>query len=404
MTYISIAFRSLLGAIALLNVTDLSAIAQPQPVTFADWCEQRDDISEAAKHTVNLILQALESSEALENVDCSSASAFLSASPALRLQFTVRPVDSPFPLFPTESYPNAGFFYLETHQPITDLTPLAPLTNLQEIIIYENTADDISPDYLRPLGQLPRLQRLMVEFVPGSSAVSSEEAIAIPTSAHLDLTPLQNLPSLHHLELRGTRYLATTHLSEITALSTLEQLEILDLSDNLITDLSPLRSLSQLHSLYLNSNRIETLDPLQDLPQLVQIHLDDNHIRDLYPLRSHHQLRVLSLDDNQISDLSPLRSLTGLEWLYLNTNAITEIGTLQDLNQLEMLDLRRNGIRDLSPLRALTNLEIVGVACNPDTDLSPIHANAFIQPTTNCNALEPMYLIPSNFLNPPFLF
>ena len=206
-----------------------------------------------------------------------------------------------------------------------------------------------------------------------------------------DLTPLSGLTSLKILEL------SRNQVQDISPLAGLLKLEELDLSDNKIRDISALHSLQHLKQLKLGENRqindisalsglnnleeldlggntIRDLSGFKDLPRLKHLRLYFNNIRDIAPLGEIKSLQELYLNGNMIKDLTGLEKLNNLKWLEVNQNLIDDVSPLRSLHKLQMLDLSNNKIKDISPLQGLTSLEILQLSANEIQDLSPLQA------------------------------
>ncbi len=190
---------------------------------------------------------------------------------------------------------------------ISDLTPLAGLTQLKKLRLTENNISDISP-------------------LAG-------------------LTILDNLS------------LDRNNISDISPLAGLTKLERLHLEQNNISDISPLAGLTKLGRLFLEQNNISDISPLAGLTELYQLSLSQNNISDISPLVGLTGLTVLYLERNSISDISPLAELTNIYWLKLNDNYISDISPLAGLTRLDNLSLERNNISDISSLAGLTQLK-----------------------------------------------
>ena len=211
---------------------------------------------------------------------------------------------------------------------ISDITPLAKLTKLQTLRIYDSSISDLSP--LAGLTQLTHLT-----FLKGYVE---------------DLTPLAGLTKLTELNL-GQNW-----VQDITPLKNLTELTELDIHDNPLSDISPISNLKKLNDLYLNNNRISDLTPLTSLTQLQRLTIHDNLISDLTPLAALTQLRFLSIHDNLISDLTPLNGLVQLNTLHFYNNPLQNISALANLKKIEQLEFR-DPIPDISPLSAMTQLK-----------------------------------------------
>jgi internalin A len=121
-----------------------------------------------------------------------------------------------------------------SHTPIANLSPLAGLSQLQELVCYNTPIADLSP-----LAGLSQLQKLVCFNTP----------IA-------DLSPLTGLSQLQLLDC------SDTPIADLSPLAGLSQLQSLDCSDTPIADLSPLAGLSQLQWLSCRHTQIADLSPL----------------------------------------------------------------------------------------------------------------------------------------------
>ncbi|MGF1492144.1 MAG: CHAT domain-containing protein [Microcoleaceae cyanobacterium] len=116
-------------------------------------------------------------------------------------------------------------------------------------------------------------------------------------------------------------------------------LEIAETSDCQRAD----QTLSELTQLDLLQKNITDLSPLSSFNQLVLLNLAGNQITDLRPLANLSNLSMLLLLDNQVSDISPIGSLTGLTSVSLGMNQIETLpSSLPDLKQLRVLNLMDN--------------------------------------------------------------
>ena len=153
----------------------------------------------------------------------------------------------------------------------------------------------------------------------------------VPNRGITDITGLEhahNLTSLNLGNIDGVSPVNSNAVSDISSLSGLKQLSLLDLSNNGISDVSLLADLKQLGTLKLGGNPISDVSPLSNLAQLWWLDLSNNGISDVSPLAGFTQLRKLNLNNNAISDVSPLvgLNLTGSRWdlteLYIGGNPL----------------------------------------------------------------------------------
>ena len=271
---------------------------------------------------------------------------------------------------------------------IVDLTPLAGLTNLTDLWLWRNDLSD-----LRPLAGLTNLTRLElssadVSDLPPLAGLTNLTELRLGDNALTDLTPLAGLTSLTWLFLSDNRVsdlapltgltsltslsLGQNSIADLTPLAGLTGLTWLSLDENSIADITPLSGLPSLTWLHLDANSIADLTPLAGLPDLTGLFVDENSVVDLTPLAGMTHLRSLFLRDNSVSDLTPLAGLTDLTTLELSDNSIADLVPLADLTTLTELRLENNSISDLTPLAGLINLVTLWLGDNAITDVTPL--------------------------------
>ena len=231
---------------------------------------------------------------------------------------------------------------------ISDISPLAGLTNLERLDLEKNSISDISV-----LAGLTNLTWLNLAYNPIS-----------------DISPLAGLTNLTWLALNKN-----PTISDISSLAGLTNLTRLTLHNNSISDISPLAGLTNLTELTLSNNSISDISPLAGLTNLTWLNLTYNPISDISPLTGLTRLTSLSLENHPLSDLSPLAGLTNLTELNLERSSLSDLSFLAGLTNLRQLDLHKNLISDISPLTGLTNLTWLNLHRNLISDLSPLVAN-----------------------------
>jgi Leucine-rich repeat (LRR) protein len=194
-----------------------------------------------------------------------------------------------------------------------------------------------------------------------------------------DLTPLAGLTKLERLDLDYNYALA-----DISPLSSLVNMVELDINRTLIADLSPLANMKRLDDLDLRWNpNITDISPLAGLTSLRVLELETTGVADISPLVSLTSLRVLQLSGGwnisemrgmplPVTDFTPLSALTDLEELQLRGNDIEDISMLAGLTSLQILDLHSNKISDITPLSGMVNLQDLRLSYNQITDVTPL--------------------------------
>jgi hypothetical protein len=186
---------------------------------------------------------------------------------------------------------------------ITDLAPLRGL-DLRSLNLGDARIADLAP-----LAGLTRLQTLILW-----------------NTQTRDLAPLAELRSLQSLDLMGTQ------VTDLKPLRGLTNLHTLDLGRTQVSDLSPLAGLTGLRSLNLSETPVKELTPLARLTGLQSLSFIDTQVRDLAPLAGLRSLQSLSLAETSVSDLTPLAALHDLILLDLSRTPVRDLAPIVRLN------------------------------------------------------------------------
>jgi len=216
-----------------------------------------------------------------------------------------------------------------------DLTPIANLLNLEHLDISKNIITNLEP--LDSLTNLQHLIIDCIGFCSYPSLAETHPDLAEQYNHSVDITPLSNLTNLKilhfnnnpHIQdlsplasLKQLQVLGVSHnsIKDIRFLKDLVNLEALYLAANQFKDVSPLQNLKKMRILSMTNNRqISDITHLSSLTNLQELNLYMNQITDVTPLSSLQNLLVLNLQSNPIQDLSPLSSLTNLQALAINS-------------------------------------------------------------------------------------
>ena len=230
---------------------------------------------------------------------------------------------------------------------MVDVSPLAALTNLESLGLYDNEIVDV-----KPLSALTNLKQL---------TLSSNEIV--------DVSPLSALTNLNELDL------SFNGIVDVSPLSALTSMKQLDLGFNEIVDVSPLSVLTNLQWLRLYYNEIVDVSPLSALTTLRRLELLNNQIVDVSPLSVLTNLKRLALGSNEIADVGPLSALTNLNQVTLSSNEIVDVSALASWTRLTLLDLSFNQIADINSLSHLARLERLWLKSNRIVDVGALVAN-----------------------------
>ena len=208
-----------------------------------------------------------------------------------------------------------------------------------------------------PDSNLEKAIREALEF-PDETPLTQQEMSRLERLSAGD-SDITNLTGLEHATSLKDLRVCKNQIHDLRPLSGLIHLEHLSLCANQISDISPLANLANLKKLDLGGNgKISDITALESLTQLELIFLRDNSVEDISTLANLTQLTILQLDKNQIRDIGPLANLTLLEKLWLNRNEITDITPLIGLKNLKELYLADNPFHDISPLLELEGVEL----------------------------------------------
>lgn len=339
---------------------------------------------------------------------------------------------------------------------IENLSPLSGLTKLKYLTITDISLSNQATLDITPLLNLKNLVLLDIGENPLSASQISLLKEALPN------TTIQGIPDPFDQDLLSDEYfsewvknpktygglyrlqkikkakddeatslnLSGARISDLTPLSSLNNLTSLNLSSNAIVDLSPLTELKNLKWLDLKSNKLVELSPLIELKKLTNLNLAGNIIKlsqqnmlteaiwgnfdetgnflnvewpeliyqdDLFTdeywiqftsdplpyggLQTLQEIKYaiennstsLNFYKRNISDLMPLEGLLQLKELTLQGNNIEDLGPLSKLANLEWLILNDNyTITDVEPLSSLTKLKTLNLNTNDIDDVSPL--------------------------------
>ena len=213
--------------------------------------------------------------------------------------------------------------------PISDVSPLAGLTQLTSLNLNGTDIWDVSP--LAGLTQLKVLSLFATDI--------------------WDVSPLAGLTQLTWLSLWGT------DVSDVSPLAGLTQLTSLNLNSTAVSDVSALASLTNLEGLSLRFTGVSDVSALANLTQLETLDLHDTAVSDVSALAGLTQLTSLNLNSTAVSDVSPLANLTQLETLGLENCPLNA-----DAHQTHIPAIQANGTEvEFDPLKPIQLPDVPGL-------------------------------------------
>lgn len=322
---------------------------------------------------------------------------------------------------------------------VTDLSPLAELTDLRRLSLRR----------LRPAGQVP------VDLGP-LAALTRLEALSLRSSRLEGFDALRGLAALRELNLNASG------VNSVTFAEGMPRLRQLSLDECLVADYTPLRHLGALRTLDLDNCRVSSLAFLDGMPELEALSLkgrghgfddyapllrrsklkrlnidyhrqaiDDKlavpsalhalrevemsqlkgltrldflagsrelrrlaaggspRLKDISALAGMARLEQLNLRDTAITDLAVLADKRALRALYIQSTAVRDLAPLANLRALKELNLSRTGVSSLHPLKGAINLRSIWLYDTQVSDLSPLHGLSKLKSVTLSKGFSP---------------
>ena len=272
--------------------------------------------------------------------------------------------------------------------PISDLSPLEGLSNLEYLCLHSTDAQDLTP-----LASLTSLKELDLSETPASL-----KGGLIDDAPAADLRPISSLKNLLELNLYRV------YLNDLGPLAELSNLQKLNLSYTLIEDISPLGLLKSLRILYLSDNRnLKDLSPLagakqleeliisspgktiefsalSDLPALKKIYILNARERNIKGIGKLKALEEVRLYSDVLYDISAMKGSSSLKIVDLTDTGIKSLDGLADSHSLNRLNIAGTSVADLEPLRNMRQLQYLDAKKTRVTDLSPLEdANVLLE-------------------------
>lgn len=231
-------------------------------------------------------------------------------------------------------------------------------------------------DYTSPISRLIKLKKLYLNGYWGTSTAFNDlsplagltnlQELDVSNTEVSDLSPLSGLTNLQQL------YIWKTSVNNLSPLSNLANLQVIDVSETQVTNLSPLSCLANLQIFDVRNSPVNDLTPLSNLKNLQHLGVLNTPVTDLSPLSRLENLQQLDASSTQLTDLSPLSDLANLQMLYVRNTQVTDLSPLAGLANIQELDISNTLVNDLSPLSGLAKLKRLNVSKTQVIDLSPL--------------------------------
>ncbi len=233
----------------------------------------------------------------------------------------------------------------------------------------ETAHGDIGDDDLELLAQCTHLRVLVLDYqkITDLSPLANLplEYLSLTGNQISDLSPLSGLAGLQVLDLGENPVRTAEVLAQLTALqevtleatgiTSVEMLEgsgiqSLNVRSTWITDLSPLESCPNLSRLIVGELPGGSVETLAGLTNLVELRLYSTPGVDLSCFVGLQKLRDLDLYGSTISHPEALAQLPNLRFVNLGETGVSDLSFLPQLPVMTDVDLRENPLTDLTPL------------------------------------------------------
>ncbi len=251
---------------------------------------------------------------------------------------------------------------------ILDARPIADLRKLEELNMYGNRklTSIAGFDKLTDLKKL-NLGRCIgiTDISPLASSTKLEELYFYNNKVE-DISKLSKLTNLKVLSFYANR------VKDISSLKDMKNLKVLDAHSNKIQDISPIKELKNLQELYIQQNQIADVKPLSGLAKLKTLYMHVNKVTDISMLGTLTELESFNASGNKVINIDVIKNFKDLDDLVLDNCGIKDISVLKNNTNLVELSLQRNEISDISALSSMPKLKELKLGSNHICDLTPL--------------------------------
>ncbi len=241
---------------------------------------------------------------------------------------------------------------------VTNIAPLAGLTQLTNIILKAGKVQDLSP-----LANLVNLRTIEAEY----------------DATGKDFSWMSKLTNLKEIDMEAEG------ASSAQGLPSLPNLRTITLNQINVPDLAPLaQAMPNLQSVNLRNATIGDVSALATLPNLKKVNLYGATVKDFTPLGKAPKLEEICYYAVKKADFSTLGALTQVETFDGGLTDLDSLACIKDMPKLESLRVFAEYVTDYTPLKNAPNIDYLHIWNMRE----PVGDLAFLAPLTNLRELK----------------
>lgn len=258
---------------------------------------------------------------------------------------------------------------------ITDLSDLAQMVNLEELVLCNQKIEDISGLKELPLKKLYLSKNMITDFSVLLNLIDMDTLCIMENPAE-NLSVIGECTGILRLNIQGM------NLTDIDFLKNLS-LDYLDMSNvevenNIFEPLTEMKKLDTLCMCDVNEAAAETLSQMSTLKALFMWG-DSTILENLKPLKGMTQLETLAFT-TQISSLEGIEQFPSLNFLSVNFSLVKDLSPVTGAKNLQVIDISNADIKNFEPLFGHSGLtevhcteeqkeEIMKIDSSPDFEI-----------------------------------
>ena len=159
-------------------------------------------------------------------------------------------------------------------------------------------------------------------------AESARRTLNLSSDAELKAEDCEKITSL-------IAYSERESIINLDGIEYFKNLKEFGLSNSYVSDISALTVLNELESLQLSDNRIQVIPDLSACKKLKKIEISGEDITDIAPLAKIEKLEYLYMLDNRVKSIAPLKDNHSITYLYIDGTCINDWETISDNKTLK---------------------------------------------------------------------